>query len=76
MPPVSPTAAFEASQGVMNPHAWFHTLMAESAGNQHYKPPLFYLTLTPCGHDRRASVDGELSAAAPPFEGLIETRAA
>ena len=75
-PPVSPTAALEASQAVMNPHARLHALMAESAGNHHYKPPLFYLALTPCGHDRRARVDGELSAAAPPFERLIETRAA
>lgn len=75
-PPVSPTAALEAIEGVVSPDAWFHALMAESARNHHHKPPLFYLAPTLCAHDRRARAGREFTAAATPLERLIETRAA
>jgi hypothetical protein len=75
-PPMSPTAALEAAEGVVNPEARLHALMAESAPKHHHKLSLFYLALIPCVHDQLARVGRELAAAATPLERLIETRAA
>lgn len=75
-PPVSPTAALEAIEGVANPDAWLHALMTESARNHHHKPPLFYFAPTLCAHDRWARAGRELSAAATLLQRLIETRTA
>jgi hypothetical protein len=75
-PPVSPTAALEAIEGVANPDAWLHALMTESARNHHHKPPLFYFAPTLCAHGRWARAGRELSAAATLLQRLIETRTA
>jgi hypothetical protein len=75
-PPMSPTAALEAIEGVVNPDAWLRALMAESAPKHHHKLSLFYVALIPCAHDHLARVGRELAAAATPLERLIETRAA
>jgi hypothetical protein len=75
-PPMSPIVAFDAIEGAVNPDAWIHAFMAESAPKHHHELSLFYPALIPCAHDHLARVGRELAAAATPLERLIETRAA
>ena len=74
-PPISPIAALEAAEGVVNPDAWLHAFMAESTSKRHHRLPLLYVVLIPCARDHLAHVGRKPSAAAP-LEHLIETRAA
>ena len=75
-PPMSPTAAFDAIEGVINPDTWIHALMAGGAPEYRHELSLFCPALIPCAHDHLARVGRELAAAASPLERLIETRAA